>query len=77
MSIHINPDGMPWNSLELSFTFTIYKVQHKYLSRVNHHNHNSQEEKSGMGGWVAEWQKREKRGEGKNKPYGHKQLTGR
>jgi hypothetical protein len=34
------------NSLEFSFAFTIYKVQHRYLLRVNHHKDIGQEEKS-------------------------------
>jgi hypothetical protein len=34
------------NSLEFSFAFTIYKVYHRYLLRVNHHKNISQEEKS-------------------------------
>jgi hypothetical protein len=41
---------MPHSSLEFSFEFTIYKVQHRYLLRVNlnHHKFYSQEEKSDM-----------------------------
>jgi hypothetical protein len=34
------------NSLEFSFAFTIYKVKHRYLFRVNHHKNISREEKS-------------------------------
>jgi hypothetical protein len=34
------------SSLEFSFAFTIYKVKHRYLLRVNHHKNISREEKS-------------------------------
>jgi hypothetical protein len=48
-SLHHSPSTMiicHTNSLEFSFAFTIYKVYHRYLLRVNHHKNISREEKS-------------------------------
>jgi hypothetical protein len=47
-SFLINLDYMPQNSLEFLFEFIIYKVQHRYLLRVNHHKFYSREEKSAI-----------------------------